>query len=113
MMHDRMKLDYNNLTRLIMDAVSENSHENPLHMRLSAMSYNTADIQSMKMDSVQTGVWLPENDRPASFRWVCSICKRIAYDMPVSRLGQHSRGSCGLEFCPHCGKPMRNRETKA
>lgn len=93
--------------------VSENAQDNPLPMQLCAKSYSAADIQSMKMNPVQTGVWLPENDRLASFMWVCSICKRIAYDMPVSRSGQYSRGSCGLEFCPHCGKPMRNRETKA
>lgn len=93
--------------------VSENLHENPIPMRLCAKSYNTADIESMKMDPVQTGVWLPENDRPSSFMWVCSICKRISYDMPASRLGKHSRGSCGLEFCPHCGKPMRNREIES
>ena len=56
--------------------VSENLHENPIPMRLCAKSYNTADIESMKTDPVQTGVWLPENDRPSSFMWVCSICKK-------------------------------------
>lgn len=93
--------------------VSENAQDNPTSMRLHTKSYNTDDILSLRVIPDQTGVWLPENDRPASFMWVCSLCKRIAYDMPASRLGQHSRGSCGLEFCPHCGKPMRNRETKA
>lgn len=103
----------NSTAAMTVVTVSENAPGNPVTMRLHTKSYNTADVQSLRADPVQTGVWLPENDRPSSFMWVCSICKRIAYDMPASRLGKHSRGSCGLEFCPHCGKPMRNREIES
>ena len=62
---------------------------------------------SEKKKQKSFGKWNEENSRPKSFMFECSVCKRIAYDMP--RIGTKGlfKKRCALEYCPHCGTKMK------
>ena len=52
------------------------------------------------------GEWIPENARPKSSQFVCSICRMTAYDPQPNRKKIHVK-RCRYQYCPNCGAYMR------
>ena len=46
------------------------------------------------------GKWIPENDRPKSTKFICSVCKKVNY---CQQSGRAKKAVCDLKFCAHCG----------
>lgn len=64
----------------------------------------------------ERGVWYADNPRPRSYKFICSACLNVAYDMPRLRIDEKSGKYikyCGLQYCPNCGIKMITLDTKS
>lgn len=55
---------------------------------------------------VLRGEWIPENARPKSSMFICSVCHRTAYDPQPNRIAGAPK-RCRYAYCPNCGADMR------
>ncbi len=49
--------------------------------------------------------WIAENERPKSFKWICSECGSTVYDMPMCNKKNYKK-MCLYQYCPYCGVRM-------
>jgi ribosomal protein L33 len=49
--------------------------------------------------------WIAENERPKSFKWICSECGSTVYDMPMCNKKNYKK-MCLYQYCPYCGVKM-------
>ena len=51
--------------------------------------------------------WIAENQRPKSYKWICSECGQIVYDRPIcAKRHTATKPLCSYKFCPYCGVKM-------
>ena len=48
------------------------------------------------------GEWIRENDRPQSWKFICSDCGKISF-YPATKIAPF----CPYKYCPWCGKEKR------
>lgn len=62
-------------------------------------------LPAASVREARMGKWLPENKRPKSWTFYCSVCYRIAY-YPQNHHSDTMPKRCGYAFCPNCGADM-------
>ena len=58
--------------------------------------------------TLRQGKWLPENNRPKSMMYVCSVCSGLAY-FPFTG-DREGEKSCKYAYCPRCGVKIKKED---
>lgn len=68
-----------------------------------------ASIRNRQQERPRTGKWVrPVKALPTSYRFRCSVCGGLVYDVAGSRRRTNKEGvtRCSYKFCPRCGARM-------
>lgn len=74
-------------------------------MNCPALEGETMVLEAQEGEAMNLGRWLPENNRPASIMFVCSLCNGVCWCQTGANRGMRKK-TCNYAYCPRCGAKM-------